>query len=204
MALTACRLFRPKKSVDLADIVAGAHQQRLQFLDLFEGQRRRRVAAMQRRCAGDAGRQIRGGGGIDQRVVPLQIDLKVRIDQKCRPEPPHRQQQRCRQTVVGQRPAVGERDAPGRPFGSRQLDVEVGLVPRQLCRHVHLGHPWLAALPAEPDQIVGSGAEHVGHVVNEIALAVAVIVDGVFVVFGRHHLRLAEFAGPGADAFRRA
>ena len=76
---------------------------------------------------------------------------------------------------------------------------KIGLIPRQVCRHVHFGEPWFALLPAEPVQVVRGGAEHVGHAVDEIALAVAVIVDAVLVVFRRHHLRLAEFAGPGAD-----
>src|SRR5271155_1305107 len=38
--------------------------------------------------------------------------------------------------------------------------------------------PGLAALPAVAPQIVAGGREHVWHAVNEIAVAVAVIVDG--------------------------
>ena len=154
---------------------------------------------MQERRPGDAGRQVCGRGGINQRIVPLQIDLKVRVDQKGRPEPSHRQEQRSGKIIVRQRAPVGERDAPRRPFGARQLDVEVGLIPRQARRHVHLGQPRLAAFPAEPDQIIRGRAKNVGHVANEIALAGSVVVDRVFVILRRHHLRLAEFAGPRAD-----
>src|SRR5579871_2908597 len=166
--------FDTQKAVDLADVVAGARQQRLQILDLFERERRRRIAAMQRRCAIDASGEISRGGRINERVVPLQINVEIRIDQKRRTEAAHGQEQRCGQIVVRQRPAVGKRDAQRRPLGARQFRIEVGLVPRQLPRHAHFGEPRLAALPAKPDQIVRGRAEHVRHVVNEIASAVAV------------------------------
>ena len=43
------------------------------------------------------------------------------------------------------------------------LDGEVGLVPGEVGGHAHLLQPGLAALPAEEDDEVGGGGDHVGH-----------------------------------------
>ena len=83
-----------------------------------------------RRRARDAGGEIARGGRIDQRVVPLGVGGEIRIGQKRRPGAAHRQQQRGRQIVVRQRLAVGIGDAELRPFRTRQLDGQIGLVPR--------------------------------------------------------------------------
>ncbi len=82
------------------------------------------------------------------------------------------------------------------------LDREISLVPRHVRRHPHLAQPRLAALPAEAHKVVRGRTDHVRHAAQQVALAVAVIIDRVFDVFGRHHLGLAEFAGPRADHFR--
>ena len=79
------------------------------------------------------------------------------------------------------------------------LDGEVGLLPRQVGRHVHLLQPGLAALPAEADQEVGAGGERIGDAVDQIAAAVTVEVHGVLEIVGRRELQAAEFAGPVAD-----
>ena len=81
------------------------------------------------------------------------------------------------------------------------LDRQVGLLPGQVGGHAHLLQPRLAALPAEMDEIFSGRADHVRHALDQVALAVAVVVDGVRHVFRRHHLGLAELARPGADHF---
>ena len=106
----------------------------LQFLDLVERQlRHRRGDLAHRRRAGDAGGEIAGGGRIDQRIVPLGVGGEIRIGQERRPGAPHRQQQRGRQVVVRQGAAVGIGHPQLRPFRARQLNGEVGLVPRKIC-----------------------------------------------------------------------
>ncbi len=159
------------------------------------------------RCrARDAGGEIAGGGRIDQRVVPLGIGGEIRVSQKRRSGPAHRQQQRGRQIVIRQRLAVGIGDAELRPFRTRQLNREVGLVPRKVrCRgHAHFLQPGLAAPPFQPRRDVVRGrADHVGRAVQEIAAAVAVVIDGIGEIMRRQELRLSQFAGPGADHFVR-
>ena len=57
------------------------------------------------------------------------------------------------------------------------------------------------APPLKPEtckQVCGGG-EHVGHAVAEVDVAVAVEIDAVFDVGRRQKLRLADFAGEGAD-----
>ena len=56
-------------------------------------------------------------------------------------------------------------------------------------------------LPAQSHEIIRGRSEYVGRATQEIAHAIAVVIDGVFIIFRRHHLRLAEFAGPRAGHF---
>ena len=76
------------------------------------------------------------------------------------------------------------------------LDRKVGLLPRQVHRHAYLLQPGLAALPAEMHEILAGRADHVRGAFDQIASAVAVVIDGVRHIFGWHHLRLTEFARP--------
>ena len=69
----------------------------------------------------------------------------------------------------------------------------------RLARDAHLLQPRLAALPAEMHEIFAGRADDVRHALDEVALAVAVVVDGMRHVFGGHDLGLAELARPGAD-----
>ena len=88
--------------------------------------------------------------------------------------------------------------------GRDGLGVDHGLVPA--ADHLEVGIafvPALAALPAVALQIVGGGGEHVGHAVHQIAPAVAVEIDRVFVIGRRQELRLPEIAGPVAAHFGR-
>src|SRR5262249_37871963 len=62
---------------------------------------------------------------------------------------------------------------------------------------------WLAAPPAEPDQIIRRRGEHIGRAAQKIARAIAVVIDGVLIIFRWHHLGLAELAGPRTDHVRR-
>ena len=71
------------------------------------------------------------------------------------------------------------------------------MVQSMLARHLHLVGPAHAALPAELDEMIGDGAEHIRHRGPDVALAVAVEVDRVFVEARGQKLRLAHRAGPG-------
>ena len=83
------------------------------------------------------------------------------------------------------------------------LDVEVGLLPRQVLRHVHLLQPGLAALPAEADEEIRGRSERVGHALDQVAAAVAVEVDRVFEIVRGGELHAAELAGPVRRPCRR-
>src|ERR1700722_17204231 len=61
------------------------------------------------------------------------------------------------------------------------LGVDLRCVPLQ--QHLKIGRafvPRLAALPAVTFQIIRRRGQHVGHAVDEVAAAVAVVVDGEF------------------------
>src|SRR5919198_502418 len=79
------------------------------------------------------------------------------------------------------------------------LHGEIGFLPWQVCRHADLLQPWLATLPSEMDEIFSARADHIRRALDQIALSVAVVVDGVRRVLRRHHLRLSELARPRAD-----
>ena len=115
----------------------------------------------------------------------------------------HRQQERGLH-VAGRQLAVSRPHAPGHPLRNRVLDVHVGLLPRQVRRHVHLLQPGLAALPAEMHQEIGAGGERVGNAVDQVAAAVPVEVDRVLEIVAGGELQPAELAGPVADHFGNA
>src|SRR5438552_852545 len=92
--LYGCARLQPEEAVDLADIVAAAREQLLQFPNLSRRKRHDLLAAaMHGGRARDAGREIGRAGRIDDRLVPLEEDLEVRIGEKRRPEPTHWEQQ---------------------------------------------------------------------------------------------------------------
>src|SRR5579862_2757030 len=79
------------------------------------------------------------------------------------------------------------------------LGVDLRRVPLQ--QDLEIGRafaPRLAALPAIAFQIIRRRGQHVGHAVDEIAAAVAVVVHGEFQIGRRQELGLADLAGPGA------
>ena len=92
-------------------------------------------------------------------------------------------------------PAQGPH-AGTRPVGQRALRIATGGVQPGWQRD--LLAPGLAVAPARLRQIVGDGAEHVGLAGPDVAPAVALEVDRVAQVAGRHELRLAHRACIGA------
>ena len=66
-------------------------------------------------------------------------------------------------------------------------------------RQHHLVAPALASLPAVDFQIVGGRGDDIGNQVDHVAPPVAVEIDREALERGRHELRRAEGAGPGAD-----
>jgi len=199
---------RPRRqaelAVDLADVMSLPQQLALQFGNLARGQcGRLAVAGRHARRAGDSRGQVGGGGGVDQRLIPLQEGMEVLVGEEGRPEPAHGQEQRGLQIVGRKRPAVGQRDTPLRPLRARMLDREIRLLPGQAGGHAHLLQPGLAPPPAVLGEQVRRRGEHVRDAMDEVAPTVAVEVDGVFEIRGRRELRLADFAGPGADHLGR-
>src|SRR5207237_3174380 len=80
------------------------------------------------------------------------------------------------------------------------LAIDRGVIP--FAHRFEIGAALLvrrAHLEAVGVQEVGGGGEHVGHAVAQIDAAVAVEIDAVFDVGRRQELRLADFAGIGAD-----
>ena len=197
--------LEPQYAVDPADIKPALGEQRLQFAHFILAQAGDLLAhaGIVGRRAGQPCRVVGRGQRVDQRVVPLGVDLEIIEGEEGRAEAAHRQHQRRRHGIGLQRLAVGARHAPLRPLRSRMLDREVGLLPRQVLRDAHLLDPGLAALPAEMLQIVCGRGEHVGHALDQVAPPVAVIVDGAAVILRRHHLGLAELARPRADHLLR-
>src|SRR5580693_5494443 len=83
--------------------------------------------------------------------------------------------------------------------GGDGLGVDLRRVPLQ--QHLEIGRafaPRLAALPAIAFEIIRRRGQHVGHAVDEVAAAVAVIVHGEFQIGRRQELGLPDLAGPGA------
>src|SRR5580693_7109096 len=83
--------------------------------------------------------------------------------------------------------------------GGDGLGVDLRRVPLQ--QHLKIGRafaPRLAALPAVAFEIIRRRGQHVGHAVDEVAAAVAVVVDGEFQIGRRQELGLPDLAGPGA------
>ncbi len=129
----------------------------------------------------------------------MQVGLEIVVGEKGGPEAADRQHDGGGQIVLRQRLTVGERDAHARPLRARVLDRKVGLLPWEILGQPHLLQPGLAALPTEMQEILSGRADDVGGAADEIAVAVAVVVDRVRHVFRRHHLGLPELARPGAD-----
>ena len=77
-------------------------------------------------------------------------------------------------------------------------DLQIGLLPRHVRGDAHFLEPRFAALPAEARQEVRGGGERVRHALDQIAAAVAVIVDGAAIIVGGGELHRAQFAGPVA------
>src|SRR4029077_5021254 len=81
--------------------------------------------------------------------------------------------------------------------GGDGLGVDLRRVPLQ--QDLEIGRafaPRLAALPAIAFQISPRRGKHVGPAVDEVAAAVAVVVDGEFQIGRRQELGLADLAGP--------
>ena len=102
-----------------------------------------------------------------------------------------------------QRPAVGERHSEAGPFGHRLALLGPLQRARDARRYLGLDAPAAFALPALRLQVVRHRGETVGHRAPDIALAVAVEVDGIFAEERGHELRLAHRTGPRGAHGRR-
>ena len=103
----------------------------------------------------------------------------------------------------GKRASVGARHSRGGPERARLQIGPRGLLPRHAVGDAHLLQPRLVGAPADRLQIVRGRGERVGNASDEIAAAVAIVVDRVFQVVRRRELHLAELARPGAGHFLR-
>ena len=84
------------------------------------------------------------------------------------------------------------------PLRERHRLGAVGQHVIEALRHHDLVAPGLAGLPAVLFQIVGGRGDQIGRVVDHVAAAVAVAIDRIALECGRHELRRAERACPGA------
>ena len=81
-------------AIDLAHVEALLGEKLLQLLGLGQAQGLdRRIALAQRGRAGKTARVVGGRRRIDQRLVPFEIDVEIRIGEKGRAVPAHRQVQ---------------------------------------------------------------------------------------------------------------
>ena len=192
-------------AVDLAHLEPAFGEKLLDLLGLGEAERfDRTVAAGKRRPAGKTRRVVAGRGRVDQRLVPLEIDVEIGIGEERRPVPAHGQDQPGGQIVGGDRLAVQIGDAVLSPERAGLPDGDIGLIPRQIRRHAHLLEPRLTGLPPDRLQIVGGGCERVGRASDQVALAVAVEIDGILVIVLRLELELTDLSMRGpAHLLRR-
>ena len=166
------------------------------------GQRQRRLdrpGRDQRAAAGEAVGQQADAQGVGRRVVIGADREVVRQGQEGRSGRTRRQDQHGRLGGVGGAPgqAVGAAHALGLPPG-RKLSWPLGDRIVEALRQDHFLGPAHAALPAAPVQQVGGRGQGIGVRAPDVALAVAVEVDGRGAVAGRDELGLAHGAGPGA------
>ena len=84
------------------------------------------------------------------------------------------------------------------------LDRQVRLFPLEIGGKADLLQPRLAAFPAEMHEILAGRADDVGHALDQVAVTVAVVIDGMRHVLRRHELSLPELARPGPDHLLRS
>ena len=82
------------------------------------------------------------------------------------------------------------------PLRDRHHSAAVGIHVIEALRHLDFVTPGLTRLPAVLLQVVGGRGNQVADIINNVALAVAVEIDGIPLERGRHELRRSERAGP--------
>ena len=154
-------------------------------------------------------RRASGSRCSRRRIAPSRL-LADRPPSRYRKSPGEGPAISCRKVVVRddqRRGSSARADAAFEPFGERRDGLGVDHRPcsssRIASKFGSPSSPALAALPAVALEIVRGGGEHVRHAVDEVAAAVAVEVDRVFVIGRRQELGLAEVAGPVAAHFGR-
>ena len=118
----------------------------------------------------------------------------------------HRRGERGRRGFEGVHPAAPRRGAPRRaprhaelhPLGDRPRLVRPLQRAVEALRQLHLVAPGLPAIPALRFERVGGRGERVRDRVPDVALPVAVEVDGELLEVFRHELRVAHSTCPGA------
>ena len=91
-----------------------------------------------RPTTGKARGEVGGRRRIDQRGVPLQEDLEIRVSEEGRTVLAHQQEERGFDVVRGQRLAVRLGHAPPGPFCARVPDRQVRLLPWHLRGYLQL------------------------------------------------------------------
>ena len=161
--------------------------------------------ADERPVVGEAVGEMADIEGVEVGVVVLLQHVEILGDDEGRAEAAGRHQQEAQPLALDrQRPAVGQRHAEARPFGHRLALLGPFQRARHARRHLGLDAPAALAVPAFRLQVVGHRGEAVGHRAPDVALAVAVEIDGVFAEERGQELRLAERARPMRSACVRA
>jgi hypothetical protein len=156
----------------------------------------------QRRQAGHAIGQVGDGQGVGLGVIVGVDRIEVAEYQEPRSRRPGRQQQPGLPRA-GQPRAIGPHHAATVP-GRQRRPVLPAARPGVARGHLDLDHPGLARPPAGPVQVVGGGAEGIGHRAHQIAPAVTIEIDGQPPIGGGDELGLTEGAGPRAvQVFQR-
>src|SRR3546814_11856076 len=103
-----------------------------------------------------------------------------------------------------QRAAAGVAQAERGPLAERLLHGKAGEAVVEAGRQFHLTAPGAVAAPSFLREVVGRRGEDVRQVVPDVAVAVAVVVDGEVHEGRGNGLELAHGAGPGAGQDRKS
>src|SRR5580700_5285351 len=144
-------------------------------------------------------RYVADGSGKIRRIIPLLDYPEVIKDQQRGAARPVRQNERRFRLLPGQRHRPGGAHTEPGPLRDWPAALRPGQAFVEIARQDDLAAPALVAAPAEPRDVVGDRAQDIRPVVPDVAVTIAVEIDGVAEEGRRHELALAHRAGPGTE-----